>query len=460
MHVPEPDAMRNTVFRTALIGLLIAACGDAPAAPAIPVLGPLTELEASLRHDALTAHRQLVAHVDDVACWIALGRVMDRCEVPGVSEGAWAGAAALQPDSGEWPYLAGVAAIGASEPALAQRWFETCLAIDERDRHAWRQLGSLALDGGDLAAARTAFETVRKLAPDAHDGHSGLALVALNDGRIPDALKHASEALRCSPDAPYQRYLLGAALRASGDLERAEPHLLAGEGARVRWAEPACVRRGEFDRELALMNRGDQLAADAKLAEAAALYRQVLALRPEDGRVLSRLATVMAVMGQPTEGLELLDEALARAPTNYYLLMSKADVLSIAGRIPEARGVIGDAIEAWPQRAGAWIQLGALEVEARRPTEARRAFEQAHALEPANPKCVAQLAQQMVREGGAADAATLLEESLVRIGAPPRDLLVFMLQVQERAGRSDAVLRATRALIRRADGNTGSPSKR
>ena len=105
-------------------------------------------------------------------------------------------------------------------------------------------------------------------------------------------------------------------------------------------------------------------------------------------------------------------------------------------------------------------QLGALELEAGRPTDARHAFEQAYALEPANPKCVAQLAQQMVRDGRTADAATLLEVSLARINAPPRDLLVFMLQVQERAGRSDAVLRATRELIRRADGRVGSPSKR
>jgi len=185
-----------------------------------------------------------------------------------------------------------------------------------------------------------------------------------------------------------------------------------------------------------------------------------LTLRPEDGRVRSRLATVLTVMGRVDEGLALLDESLTRTPDNYYVLRSKADVLRIAQRLPDSRATLLRAIDAWPQRADAWIQLGALEVEAGRPGDALRAFEQGYSLEPTNPKAIVQLAQHMTREGRPADAASLLEDSLPRVDAPSREVLVYMLQIQERTGRSKAVLDATRERIRRVGGAPTTPSRR
>jgi tetratricopeptide (TPR) repeat protein len=346
------------------------------------------------------------------------------------------------------------AATRCQDAAAAHESLEIALGLDPKLAPAWRALGTLELDAGDLSAARAAFEQVAQLRPTWHDGHTGLALVALADGRAGDALRHAAEAVRATPSQLYHRYLYGIALRAAGRVAEAVPHLEAGEGATVAWNELDLAGAPEVGLDTDRVNRADELAAQAKLPEAIALYREALVRRPGDGRLRARLGMVLAASGKAQEGLAELDRALAEAPDHYYLMMGRADVLALAGRVEEARVQLQRAIEVWPQRSEALKQLGQLEVGEERVDEAVVLFRRAYELDPAQPKTSANLAHGLMLLRDARGAANVMEEALPRIeGAPPLDYFALMLQAQTRAGRASEALAATRTVARRFFGD-------
>jgi tetratricopeptide (TPR) repeat protein len=428
-------------------------CDRAPQ-PAVPALGPVEHLEATAAREVRAAHASVVAAPDDVARWVELARALDRSDLSQQSAAVWRGAATLAPSNADWAYRAGVAAAAQLDVDAARASLRLALERDPRHPSAWRALGTLALDAGDTAAARAAFEQVVALRPTWHDGHTGLALVALTEERASDALVHASAAARTTPPQLYFRYLYGAALRAAGRVDEAAPHLAAGAGVHVEWSELSPDSASSKYADLELMRRADRLAANAKLAEAITLYRQALARRPEDGRVRARLGTVLAASGKPEEGLAELDTALARTPDNYYLMMGRADVLAIVGRIDDARVMLHRAIEVWPLRSEALLQLGQLELGQQRFTEALDAFRRAYTLEPALPKTSANVAQGLMLLRDFAGAARVLEEAIPKLaGAPPLDYFALTLQAQSRAGRGAEVLSTTRAAAHRFHGD-------
>lgn len=94
---------------------------------------------------------------------------------------------------------------GAMEPsqqpaalALAEQW----LRDKPGDRQVWRTLADSQARAGNMAAARTAYESVLKLSPQDAESMNNLAvvLVSLKD---PGALKVAEQAMALKPQTPY-----------------------------------------------------------------------------------------------------------------------------------------------------------------------------------------------------------------------------------------------------------------
>lgn len=86
----------------------------------------------------------------------------------------------------------------AAAVALAEQWLRT----KPTDLRAWRALADAQARAGNMAAARTAYDNVVKLAPDDAQALNNLAgtLIALKD---PSALKVAERALALKPETPY-----------------------------------------------------------------------------------------------------------------------------------------------------------------------------------------------------------------------------------------------------------------
>ena len=97
---------------------------------------------------------------------------------------------------------------------------------------------------------------------------------------------------------------------------------------------------------------------------------------------LANRAAALAALGHYPQALELLGEAVRRAPDNAYLWTGRGLVAQQQGDAHEARLCLERALAFDPLDARAWRGLGALERQAQRPREALVALEHALGAEP------------------------------------------------------------------------------
>ncbi|MEZ6014229.1 MAG: tetratricopeptide repeat protein [Planctomycetota bacterium] len=444
---------RRTSLYVGLCAASLTGCGQDVTPPPLPELGPLFSVDEATRSELQRALEALEARATDVNAWVDLARLLDRHELYGAALATWEGAAALAPGAVEWKVRAGAAAVRARDFGRAEAWLQASVDAAPTERGAWRRLGELRLEQGDADGARRCFERVQALAPKAHDGDAGLALAALLAEDAPSALAHARAARTLAPDDPYLRHVYGSALRLAGRAEEALPHLEVGLGTSPTWTDETAQGDGAVG-ELALVERADALAADAKLREAAELYRRVIELRPGDAKVRTRLALTLAQDGQVEAGLALVDEALSASPRRYDLLLARIDVLRIGGRPEAALRAAEDATRAWPDRVQAWLVRGVLLRDQGDLDAALACFQSALTAEADNMQATAMAADIHLRKHDYAAAATVLEGPLVdRARRPPLEYVQLLLQAQKRAGRPEATLRESLQRARAIHGN-------
>ncbi len=173
------------------------------------------------------------------------------------------------------------------------------------DARAWRLLGRVALRSGELDEAVEALGWVHRREPD--DAKVARALARALVGSAERALRrgHRDEAL-----ASVRRAVETNALPAEG-LVRAGL-LLAHAGARGE-ARPLLDRALELDATL-LRRRHEaaiRLGAEGKHEEAARLFAEIVALRPEQVSALFNLGRSLMLAGRPREAIAPLRRGLA-----------------------------------------------------------------------------------------------------------------------------------------------------
>ena len=101
--------------------------------------------------------------------------------------------------------------------AAAASHYERTLAADPDNLSATLNLGTLAARAGDYATARTRFERAVALAPDSDDAHANLggALLALGD--LPGAERELDRALELNPENRFARHNLEVLARRSAE---------------------------------------------------------------------------------------------------------------------------------------------------------------------------------------------------------------------------------------------------
>ncbi|HEV7489627.1 MAG TPA: tetratricopeptide repeat protein [Rhodanobacteraceae bacterium] len=118
------------------------------------------------------------------------------------------------------------------------------------------------------------------------------------------------------------------------------------------------------------------------LADAEALYREVLADNPDHVDALQMLATVLHQLGRPADALALFDRALALAPAHAGVLANRAAVELDCGEPARAAADAQAALTLDPTRFGARLNLGLALDRLGRITEAARAFRAASLQRP------------------------------------------------------------------------------
>jgi protein O-GlcNAc transferase len=129
-----------------------------------------------------------------------------------------------------------------------------------------------------------------------------------------------------------------------------------------------------------LLSRAERLATDQRWAEAAAVYRELLAHSPEQVDALEGLGLAALHGGRAAEGLEWLTLAKRRAPRNARIIANLGIAQKQSGLSSQAIASYREAISLDPQPA-ILMNLARAEREAGRLPEAIQAFERLLALD-------------------------------------------------------------------------------
>jgi len=290
-----------------------------------------------------------------------------------------------------------------------------------------------------------------------------------------DALRQAQDALRAAPTDPNAQLALAAQLAQNRDLPGAAAQLRALEPAAMRSADlagaaaelyqkigdidravalarqalrfapdspQAALRMGVLDMQigwqapgLALLNRAARAlpaSAEPHLALALAANQsgaykdaerelaQANRLRPGDWHIAALIADNRNAQGRDAEALQSVADALRLAPQEAALYAQQARIrldqarTQTAGKTPDIAPAVQSARQCLaldPYNAGAHDTLGLALRDAGLGADARREWEQAHALAPGDPALGYNLGRLRIEQGDRAAGLRLLADA-------------------------------------------------
>lgn len=163
------------------------------------------------------------------------------------------------------------------------------------------ELGRIAEERGDRAAARRHYQEAARLDPGDPDAYVHLAIVERDLGESGAALRTLDRALEAMPDLGIAHYVIGTILEAGGEWSRAAESYRAA----MRF-DPA------YDRAEALTRLARVLLRESKVAESERVVREALERDPERFEARLVLAMVHLAAGRIVEA-EAEIRASARA---------------------------------------------------------------------------------------------------------------------------------------------------
>jgi len=168
------------------------------------------------------------------------------------------------------------------------------------------QKGIEAFNRGSFEEAAQAFEEVTRLAPEAAEGHSNLALAYVQLKRMPDAIQELEKAAELTPDSFRGWAQLGMAYVQA---ERLEAAVRAFETALSKEHDPSDIMA--FESWMAL---GVLYFAAGKTTDAVGAYEKALVSSPSSAAALVSLGKCHFNLGDTERALERFRQVVAAAP--------------------------------------------------------------------------------------------------------------------------------------------------
>lgn len=256
---------------------------------------------------------------------------------------------------------------------------------------------------GDLAGARTLYETVLADDPANADVMFRLGVLGLQCGAYDDALAWLDRALGFAPEISRYHFARGQVLAAlrrldnaidtyrallafdatSADLWFALASALQSNGD-LREAARAYESAAALDPALidALNNLGNCYRQLGDTALALAAYRRVLAVQPQHADALTNLGTLLQTCGEIDAALDLLAQAVAAAPDAPTCLLNLGVALYGQRRVDEAAACFTRTLELAPRFPEAAYNLGNALYALGQRHEAQTRYRDAIALNP------------------------------------------------------------------------------
>ena len=220
-----------------------------------------------------------------------------------------------------------------NETQEAASELERAVALRPDLAEAWSDLGQARKVLLDDRGALHAFERAVNANPDDAVAQYRLGSEYLNQEKLRPAIEHLQRAYRLNPQDQSTLNSLQTALRRSGDVTEAN---------RIRQELTALLRDKDRANQNALQavqinNQGASLEKAGKLLAASEKYREALELYPQHVGIRVNYAVALLRLGQWTEGLNELHEALRRDPANSSIKAALKDAISQAppGSVPK-----------------------------------------------------------------------------------------------------------------------------
>ena len=186
----------------------------------------------------------------------------------------------------------------------------------------------------------TLFQHTLQVTTNNHFAHNNLGVALAHDGRVSEAIKHYSEALRIKPEAFEVHNNLANVLAAKGSVDEAIEHYY--EALRL-----------EPDYDKAHNNLGNALASKGKVEEAIQHYSEAIKISPDYARAHYNLGNVLTAQGSVDEAIQHYYEALRILPDWAGAHNNLGVSLEKSGKLKEAIDHYHEALRISPDYARA-----------------------------------------------------------------------------------------------------------
>ena len=373
-----------------------------------------------------------------------LGQVYQALEEHEAALGCFAAAAELDPDETRWQYGLGVESQALHLDDLATATLLRASRSMPEYPTTWIRLGQLALEAGELDAARAYYRQYCQRVEDLAPGCVGLGRVALARGDTTRAEEHFREAVRRSPGDFLAHRFLGRVFAVNGkpDLARTEQALAERLDQYSGWLtfDPWLAESHEIANTQRYLTNQMRLAVgagdyDAFVTHGEALLRR----RPGDYGTLGNLAAIYREIGRLDKAQACVDAALALKPLNPAVLCIQAEIAFTRTDYEAALRALDAAAAIDPSFPKVFELRGRTFFLQGRPADAIAAVRQSIEFDPSATTTRALLAV-MLQQSGELQEAVAIADDLVRRN--PLDQRATSLlesiraQIETRAGES------------------------
>ncbi len=221
---------------------------------------------------------------------------------------------------------------------------------------------------GRLRDAEKLYTRALKAAPDNFDALHLLGLVKAQSGHMGEAYRLMSAALKINPNVPDALINIANVL-----------HALKRDTEALECLDKALAARpGDVE---ALLYRANALSVLNRPQEALACFDAVLSHDPRRGDARLNRGSVLATMGRHTQALADFDAVLTQAPNHVEALYNRGTALLDLGRPTEALTAFDYALSQAPKNMRAWNNRGRALQMLNRHADAVASFEKAIALD-------------------------------------------------------------------------------
>ena len=159
------------------------------------------------------------------------------------------------------------------------------------------------------------------------------------------------------------------------------------------------------------------LHQQGQLAQAEALYREVLRMQPDNSDALHFLGVLESQRGRREAGLALIDRAVAVNPRNIAALYNRGGILRDMGRLEEALQSYDRALVLKADHFGALNNRGAVLHDLKRHDEAVASYDRAIAVKPDHADAYSNRGNSLIELGRFEDALQSFDRSLAIVPA-------------------------------------------